>query len=129
MPVIVRRVDADGRLIQAVQSVNVRTAAVPDDDEEYYEEDRFIVEPDVHPGTLTLIPGATRQLKVHLIDSGSGQQTDIHTASQTEFAGSAEQVETWLDPSKHAVATDRSGHRRLPVRPRYRRNPARSRYL
>jgi VCBS repeat-containing protein len=61
--------------------------------------------PDVYPGTLTLIPGATRQLKVHAEDPNTGINSDIHEASQTTFAGSPETTEDYTDPDTGETTT------------------------
>ncbi|MCB1943385.1 MAG: putative Ig domain-containing protein, partial [Candidatus Accumulibacter sp.] len=101
---VVTRVDTDGRLIQAAAALNVQAAPLPfdldaDPDEDDYASDRAVpIVPEVYPGTLTLTPGDTRQLKVHRIDPDSEQLIDIHTARQTVFAGTPEALETYVDP-------------------------------
>ncbi|WP_291995607.1 tandem-95 repeat protein [Candidatus Accumulibacter sp. ACC003] len=103
---IVQRVHADGRLIQAVAATNVRAAPLPfdvaaDDESDYSnyaDEEAATIEPDVYPGTLTLTPGDSRQLKVHVLDAYSDQPIDIHNARQTVFAGTPEALETYTDP-------------------------------
>jgi hypothetical protein len=72
----------------------------PDSENEtaYADEETLPIEPDVYPGTLTLMPGDTRQLKVHRPDPDSEQPIDIHTPRQTNFAGTPETLETYLDP-------------------------------
>jgi len=99
---ILERIDVDGRLIQAAAAINVGAAAQlfdPDSENEtaYADEETLPIEPDVYPGTLTLMPGDTRQLKVHLLEPGSEQRIDIHTPRQTNFAGTPETLETYLD--------------------------------
>ena len=61
--------------------------------------------PDVYPGTLTLIPGSTRQLKVHVIDPNTGLNSDVHEASQTAFAGSPETTDEYVDPDTGEITT------------------------
>jgi VCBS repeat-containing protein len=78
--VIVTRTDASGHTVQAVNSLNAELPADPNAD---YAADPMQVQPDVYPGTLTLVPGGTRQLKVHLLDPDTGAQTNIGTAAQT----------------------------------------------
>jgi VCBS repeat-containing protein len=78
--VIVTRTDATGHTVQAVNSLNAELPADPNAD---YAADPMQVQPDVYPGTLTLTPGGTRQLKVHLLDPNTGAQTNISTAAQT----------------------------------------------
>ncbi|EXI89917.1 MAG: putative chitinase [Candidatus Accumulibacter regalis] len=105
---MIQRVDNDGRLVQAAAAINVRAAALPFDREAGAEENEsasgyggdesLSIEPDVYPGTLTLMPGDTRQLKVRLPDPYSDQPIDIHTASQTNFSGAPETLESYLDP-------------------------------
>ncbi|HRI91766.1 MAG TPA: Ig-like domain-containing protein [Accumulibacter sp.] len=105
---MIQRVDNDGRLVQAAAAINVRAAALPFDREAGAEENEsasgyggdesLSIEPDVYPGTLTLMPGDTRQLKVRLPDPYSDQPIDIHTASQTNFSGAPETLERYLDP-------------------------------
>ncbi|HRF74726.1 MAG TPA: Ig-like domain-containing protein, partial [Accumulibacter sp.] len=101
---VVTRLDTDGRLIQAVAATNIHAAALPldpdasDDESDAAGDEVPTVEPDVYPGTLTLVPGDTRQLKVHLIDPYREQPIDIHSASQTAFAGTPEVLETYTDP-------------------------------
>ena len=111
----ISRQQADHR-IQTSLTLNVQPAAQPVDpsasdtraDEEGSDSsaDPFIITPDVYPGTLTLVPGLTRQLKVHLTDPNTGEPTDIHTAQQTLFAGTAEQIDTYLDPATQTPLLD-----------------------
>ena len=74
---------------------------------DYYEvggeTEPIIITPDVYPATLTLTPNATRQLKVHVTDPNTGATIDIHTASQTTFAGSPATTETYTDPDTGEV--------------------------
>ncbi|MBK6595650.1 MAG: Ig-like domain-containing protein [Burkholderiales bacterium] len=93
--VIVTRTDTDGRLIKAVASINTQAAPVADT----VAPDALVVQPDVYPGTLTLVPGGSRQLKVHLLDPNTGEQTDISQPTQTVFAGIPETTEQVIDPS------------------------------
>ncbi|MEF8731696.1 MAG: Ig-like domain-containing protein [Candidatus Accumulibacter meliphilus] len=105
---MLQRVDSDGRLIQAAAALNCarRAAALRPDsgadgsesDDNYAGEESLPIEPDVYPGTLTLMPGDTRQLKVRLLDPNSDQSIDIHTPSQTTFAGTPETLESYVDP-------------------------------
>jgi hypothetical protein len=110
-----QRVDSDGRLIQAAAAINVGAAALPFDpdgsesDDCYAGEESLPIEPDVYPGTLTLMPGDTRQLKVRLPTPNSDQPIDIHTPSQTNFAGTPE---TWKATStRRAVRASTSSSR------------------
>jgi hypothetical protein len=101
---MLQRVDSDGRLIQAAAALTLHAASLPFDpdgsesDDNYAGEESLPIEPDVYPGTLTLMPGDTRQLKVRLLDPNSDQSIDIHTPSQTTFAGTPETVESYVDP-------------------------------
>jgi len=63
------------------------------------------IHPDVYPGTLTLIPGSTRQLKVHVTDPNTGLNADVHEAGQTAFAGSPESTEDYVDPDTGEITT------------------------
>ncbi|WP_291853752.1 Ig-like domain-containing protein [Accumulibacter sp.] len=94
---LVSRKDLDGRQLQTVAAINTQPAVLTAQagDEQAAAPG---VEPDVYPGSLTLVPGATRQLKVRLLDPVSGEQTEVHTASQIAFAGLPETVETFVDP-------------------------------
>ncbi|MES2205594.1 MAG: putative Ig domain-containing protein [Pseudomonadota bacterium] len=102
----VSRVNSDGQLIRVVSALNVHVSLAQSDlqvleeseSEADASEEAIIIQPDVYPGTLTLLPGLTRQLKVHLIDPNTGEVLDIHTASQQRFAGQAESTETETDP-------------------------------
>ncbi|MHB8166023.1 MAG: dockerin type I domain-containing protein, partial [Sulfuricella sp.] len=88
----VSRTDTDGRVVRSVAALNVAAASVPvdpaaaeGDDSEGVEP--FLVQPDVYPGTLSLIPGGTRQLKVHTLDPNTGEQADISQANPTTTSG------------------------------------------
>ena len=70
--IVASHTGADGIQVRAVQAVN---SALPDAASDT--SDAWQVQPDVYPNTLTLIPGATRQLKVHLVEPISGTQTTI----------------------------------------------------
>ncbi|MBK7003103.1 MAG: tandem-95 repeat protein [Rhodoferax sp.] len=104
----VGRTDAQGHAVKAVAALNTHAAPVPvsgvdtgavTDEGDGEEADPFIVQPDVYPGTLALVPGGARQLKVHVLDPNSGEQLDIHEASQLVFAGAPETIESYLDPA------------------------------
>ncbi|QKS29665.1 MAG: tandem-95 repeat protein [Candidatus Accumulibacter similis] len=98
---VVSRPDSSGQAVQAVVALNAVTASAltdagPDDGDAG---DALPgVEPDVYPGTLSLVPGATRQLRVHRLDPATGERLDIHGASQISFPGSPEVVEVGRDP-------------------------------
>ncbi|MBK7952691.1 MAG: hypothetical protein IPK02_01265 [Candidatus Accumulibacter sp.] len=106
--VVVRRIDRDGHLLQAVASLNA--AAAPPDPEASANQgaapEAITLQPDVYPGTLTLTPGSTRQLRVHGVDPDSGEETDLHSARQIVFAGLPEQVESYLDPNTQSPLLD-----------------------
>ncbi|MDS4013282.1 MAG: Ig-like domain-containing protein, partial [Candidatus Accumulibacter sp.] len=107
--IVVTRLDTDGRLVQAVQAINTQRApeaagAIAWDEESHT--GRANPLPDVYPGTLTLLPGAPRQLKVHLIDPDTGESTNIHTAHQIVFAGTPEEIETFKDPTTQVPLID-----------------------
>jgi len=107
--VIVRHLDSDGHFVQAAAALNIQVAPLdPDtaDEEGGYAVPALAIQPDVYPDTLSLVPGGTRQLKVHLLDPNSAEQADIHAASQVVFAGAPEQVETYLDPSTQLPLLD-----------------------
>lgn len=98
-----------GSGIQATTALNVQAASLPFDanaSDDYEAPEPLTIEPDVYPGTLTLVPGGIRQLKVHLIDPDTGEQTDIHTVNQTTFAGSPETTEYYLDPATQTPLLD-----------------------
>ncbi|MCB1967308.1 MAG: hypothetical protein KDI64_15080, partial [Candidatus Accumulibacter sp.] len=101
---VAERVDHDGRLVQAVRTINVRAAGLPPDANESYDGSDYategtpIIEPNVYPAALTLTPGDTRQLKVHLMDPFGDQQADIHTPRQTIFPGEPAALESYTDP-------------------------------
>jgi VCBS repeat-containing protein len=60
---------------------------------------------DVYPNSLTLVPGTTRQLKVHVTDPNTGLNADVHEANQTAFAGTPETIETYEDPDTGETTT------------------------
>jgi hypothetical protein len=105
--IIVTRTDTSGHTVQAVTSLN---ATLPTDINAT-SADPVQVQPDVYPGTLTLIPNGTRQLKVHLLDpqgsvNGTGAQTDVHTTSQTSAITTLNaQGQPVLDASGQPVTT------------------------
>ncbi|WP_374326246.1 tandem-95 repeat protein [Azonexus sp.] len=72
--ILVKRIDSDGRTVQAVATLNTQAAPVAvaadgsdsdsDSDSEYGSPDPVLAALDIYPGTLTLVPGGTRQIKV-----------------------------------------------------------------
>ncbi|HND81548.1 MAG TPA: Ig-like domain-containing protein, partial [Accumulibacter sp.] len=107
--IVVTRLDTDGRLVQAVQAINTQRAPEAAGANTWDEEShpgRANPLPDVYPGTLTLLPGAPRQLKVRLIDPDTDESTDIHTARQIVFAGTPEEIETFKDPTTQVPLID-----------------------
>jgi hypothetical protein len=106
--IAVSRTDADGRTVRAVASLNTQAAPVvarnvPVNEDEFADErepqsadnsEPFVVEPDVYPGTLTLVPSGTRQLKVQMFGSGSGAASSIAGSPATRYFSSDESVAT-----------------------------------
>ncbi|MBP6708625.1 MAG: hypothetical protein KA223_05655, partial [Candidatus Accumulibacter sp.] len=84
--IVVERRDGNDPPVQAVAAINPLHAASIVASDATASTDQASpapsVEPDVYPGTLTLVPGSTRQLRVHLVDPASGERIDIHGASQ-----------------------------------------------
>ncbi|QNM95070.1 tandem-95 repeat protein [Chitinimonas koreensis] len=76
---VATRTDRDGRVVQAVQTVNPGFDAAGNT--------KLLVVPDVYPGTLALTPGGSRQLKVHLVDPDTGAKTDISQARPSVASG------------------------------------------
>ncbi|MCM8661444.1 MAG: hypothetical protein NFV80_00090, partial [Candidatus Accumulibacter sp.] len=101
---VARRFDADESGVQAAMVTNV----APPVSETGAEGARpaITLQPDVYPGTLTLAPGTTRQLKVHLKTPDGGPDADVHTARQLVFAGVAEQTESYIDPGTQEPLID-----------------------
>ncbi|MDB5857580.1 MAG: hypothetical protein JWQ76_1269, partial [Ramlibacter sp.] len=89
--VSVLRITEDGRTVRAAVGVNAYAGS----DDPMVD---MTVSPDVYPGTLTLVPDATRQLKVTVSGDLAGTTADVHLASQTVFAGAAEQTLQYTDP-------------------------------
>jgi hypothetical protein len=99
--VVARRMDGDGRMLQTVAAINVQPALPTENPTVSEEEDApeaLAVKPDVYPGTLALVPGSNRQLKVHVGSQDGGELNDVHSASQIAFAGFLEQVISYTDP-------------------------------
>jgi hypothetical protein len=98
---VVSRLDSSGQAVQAVAALNaVAASALTEAGPEDGDAGDVLpsVEPEVYPGTLSLVPGATRQLRVHRLDPATGERVDIHGASQISFPGSPEVVEIGRDP-------------------------------
>ena len=75
----VSRIDSDGRVVRATAALNIK---LPVELRNPFIAPLDIV-PDVYPGTLTLIPNGTRQLKVNLVDVGlSGPAGHTRAASE-----------------------------------------------
>jgi len=93
--------------IRTVAAINVAQAGQVDPQTGELIDTRasLTVTPDVYPGTLTLIPGSTRQLKVHVTDPNTGLNADVHEAGQTAFAGSPESTEDYVDPDTGEITT------------------------
>ncbi len=108
--IVVERRDGNDPPVQAVAAINPLHAASIVASDATARTDQASpeaqLEPDVYPGTLTLVPGSTRQLRVHLVDPASGERIDIHGASQIAFAGLPEEVETYLDPLTQQALID-----------------------
>ncbi|MCI4427871.1 MAG: putative Ig domain-containing protein, partial [Burkholderiales bacterium] len=86
------RTDAQGHAVSAVAGINTSAAPAPITDSSASEgsdgaPDPFIVRPDVYPGTLALVPGGTRQLKVDRIDANTGETRDVHSANPDATSG------------------------------------------
>ncbi|UUZ69425.1 Ig-like domain-containing protein [Polaromonas sp. P2-4] len=68
--------------------------------------DQLFIEPDVYPGTLALVPGGLRQLKVQVLNPNTGELTDIRASNQTVFAGTPESIVEYLDPDTQEPLLD-----------------------
>ncbi|EXI65626.1 MAG: rhombotarget A [Candidatus Accumulibacter adjunctus] len=97
----VSRIDSSGQAVQAVAALNVLAASTltgTGEDDGAAGDALPAVDPEVYPRTLSLAPGATRQLRVQRLDPATGERLDIGSASQVAFPGSPEVVEIGRDP-------------------------------
>ena len=111
----VSRINTDGSVIQTVQALNIAAAplavtyfdpnAAQADAGDGEEVETLAIQPDVYPGTLSLTPGGTRQLKVHVVNPSTGDNLDIHSANQIAFAAQPETTEQYTDPDTGEVSS------------------------